>query len=80
MKQIYENHLSESLHLVGQTVWDCPVQVFMHILHIYHNCQKPKFHDVSHGHGNSGVARVDQLPGHQVAFYKLNMKICRRDI
>ena len=28
----------------------------------------------------SGVARVDQLPGHQVAFYKLNMKICRRDI
>ena len=28
----------------------------------------------------SGVARVDQLPGHQVAFYKLNMKICSRDI
>ena len=52
----------------------------VHILHIYHNCQKPKFHDVSHGHGNSGVARVDQLPGHQVAFYKLNMKICWRDI
>ena len=29
---------------------------------------------------SSGVARVDQLPGHQVTFYKLNMKICRRDI
>ena len=28
----------------------------------------------------SGVARVDKLPRHQVAFYKLNMKICRRDI
>ena len=25
----------------------------VHILHIYHNCQKPKFHDVSHGHGNA---------------------------
>ena len=31
-------------------------------------------------HPYSGVARVDQLPGHQVAFYKLSMKICRRDI
>ena len=31
-------------------------------------------------HSSSGVARVDQLPGHQVAYYKLNMKICRRDI
>ena len=31
-------------------------------------------------HTRSGVARVAQMPGHQVAFYKLNMKMCRRDI
>ena len=36
--------------------------------------------DLVRPHGNSGVARVDQLPGHQVALYKLNMKICRHDI
>ena len=36
--------------------------------------------DLVRPHGNSGIARVDQLPGHQVALYKLNMKICRHDI
>ena len=36
--------------------------------------------DLVRPHGNSGIARVDQLPGHQVALYKLNMEICRHDI